>query len=243
MIKTETIHQCHFCDSTNIEKNGTDYKGKQKFHCLDCGKYGTLNPTARYSEAKKAEILRAYQERSSMRGVKRIFGVTYRTLKRWLLEADQQQPSLPETLVDPEPDDVLELDELWSFVYRKSNKQWVWIVLCRRTRQVVAFYVGDHSDDSCRRLWEQVPEAYKQCHSYSDFWQAYERVMDAQTHQSVGKETGQTAHVERWNNTLRQRLARFVRQTLSFSKSEFMHKLVLKLFIIRYNLERRQAFA
>jgi len=31
------------------------------------------------------------------------------------------------------------------------------------------------------------------------------------------RESGETAHVERWKNTLRQRLARFVRLTLSFS--------------------------
>jgi hypothetical protein len=43
-------------------------------------------------------------------------------------------------------------------------------------------------------------------------------------HTAVGKETGETAHVERWNNTLRQRLACFVRMTLSFSKSVLMHK-------------------
>ena len=56
-------------------------------------------------------------------------------------------------------------------------------------------------------------------------------------HHSVGKESGETNHVERWNNTLRQRLARFVRKTLSFSKSDFYHELVLRLFIIRYNIE------
>ena len=37
-------------------------------------------------------------------------------------------------------------------------------------------------------------------------------------HTTVGKETGETAHVERWNTTLCQRLARFVRMTLSFSR-------------------------
>ena len=57
-------------------------------------------------------------------------------------------------------------------------------------------------------------------------------------HSAVGKETGETAHVERWNNTLRQRLARFVRKTLSFSKSLFMHDACLNLFLHRYNLER-----
>ncbi|MBI1763833.1 MAG: IS1 family transposase, partial [Acidobacteria bacterium] len=55
-------------------------------------------------------------------------------------------------------------------------------------------------------------------------------------HTACGKESGQTAHVERWNNTLRQRLARFVRKTLSFSKSDEMHEIYLRLFLHRYNL-------
>ena len=62
-------------------------------------------------------------------------------------------------------------------------------------------------------------------------------VFDAATHCAVGKETGETAHVERWNNTLRQRLARFVRKTLAFSKSDHFHQLALKLFIHDYNLQ------
>ena len=38
--------------------------------------------------------------------------------------------------------------------------------------------------------------------------------------------------------TLRQRLARFVRKTLSFSTSLLMHDACLKLFLHRYNIER-----
>ena len=53
-----------------------------------------------------------------------------------------------------------------------------------------------------------------------------------------GKETGETAHVERWNNTLRQRLARFVRMSLAFSKSGVLHVACLLLFLHRYNRER-----
>src|SRR5260370_30920712 len=59
-----------------------------------------------------------------------------------------------------------------------------------------------------------------------------------QANESHGKETGETAHVERWNNTLRQCLGRFVRNTLSFSKSPLMHYICLSLFLHRYNLER-----
>jgi len=51
----------------------------------------------------------------------------------------------------------------------------------------------------------------------------------------VGKETGETAHIERFNNTIRQRLGRFVRKTLSFSKSDTMHEICLRLFLFRYN--------
>jgi len=147
---------------------------------------------------------------------------------------------LSTTLLEPAPSDeaavALELDELWSFVRKKSRKRWIWIALCRATRQVVAFIVGDRSAATCRRLWAQVPAAYQQAHCYSDFWEAYQKVIPSEQHTPGGKESGLTAHVERWNNTLRQRLARFVRKTLSFSKSDLMHELCLRLFIHRYNL-------
>jgi IS1 family transposase len=73
---------------------------------------------------------------------------------------------------------------------------------------------------------------------YTDFWRAYQAVIPDEQHQAVGKETGLTNHVERFNNTLRQRLARFVRKTLSFSKSDAMHLICLHAFLVRYNLER-----
>jgi len=150
---------------------------------------------------------------------------------------------LTTTLLEPAPSDptttALELDELWSFVLKKSRKRWIWIALCRQTRQVVAYLIGDRSEQSCRQLWERIPEPYRQGHCYTDFWAAYQNVIPAAQHTPCGKESGLTAHVERWNNTLRQRLARFVRKTLSFSKSERMHEICLRLFLHRYNLSRR----
>ncbi len=53
-----------------------------------------------------------------------------------------------------------------------------------------------------------------------------------------GQETGETAHIERWNNTLRQRLGRFVRRTLSFSKSDLMHGYCIELYLHTYNRSR-----
>ena len=108
---------------------------------------------------------------------------------------------------------------MWSFVLKRANKRWVWVALCRATRQVVAYVIGDRSEATCRQLWERVPDAYRRAHCFSDFWEAYRLIIPAKQHTPVGKQSGETAHIERWNNTLRQRLGRFVRKTLSFSKS------------------------
>ena len=149
----------------------------------------------------------------------------------------QHLPPLQETLLAPVFHDTLELDELWSFVQCKINQVWVWIALCRRTRQVVAYALGDRSHLTCQRLWEAIPHAYRTGLVFTDFWRAYEAVIPDEQHRPGSKETGETAHIERWNNTLRQRLARFVRLSLSFSKSLLMHEACLVLFLHRYNTE------
>ncbi len=158
----------------------------------------------------------------------------------------EQLPPLRKTLIPLEPRDssapVLELDELWSFVCKKINQVWVWFALCRKTRQIVAFVLGDRSEATCRKLWHAIPPAYRHGICYTDFWAAYQAVIPPKQHRPVGKETGETAHVERFNNTLRQRLARFVRKTLSFSKSRLMHEICLRLFIWRYNMNIRQKY-
>jgi IS1 family transposase len=86
----------------------------------------------------------------------------------------------------------------------------------------VAYVNGDRSEVACRVLCGRIPEAYRGCPTFSDFWKAYARVF-SEGHRRVGKGTGATAHMERWSNTLRQRVGRMVRKTLSFSKDVDWH--------------------
>ena len=143
---------------------------------------------------------------------------------------------MEQTLAPAQAGEVLELDEVWSFVGYRKNKRWVWLALCRRTRQIVAYAIGPRSAAICRILWQRIPAAYRGSRLYSDFWESYQKVLPAEQHQAVGKSSGQTNHIERWNNTLRQRLGRFVRKTLSFSKKDAMHAICLRLFVHDYNL-------
>jgi insertion element IS1 protein InsB len=131
---------------------------------------------------------------------------------------------------------TVECDEAWSFVSNKKNKQWIWLAIDRDTREIIGVHVGDRSRAGAKGLWESLPEAYRQgAQCYTDFWEAYEQVIPPQQHQSVGKDSGQTNHIERFNCTLRQRVSRLVRKTLSFSKKLENHIGAIWYFIHHYN--------
>lgn len=135
-----------------------------------------------------------------------------------------------------------ELDEIWSFVGKKVNRQWVWIAMDVTTRQVLAFHVGDRSGQSAKALWEKIPAAYQE-HAvfYTDQYTVYTGVIPCAQHHAISKLARMTNHVERFNCTLRQRVLRPVRATLSFSKKLSNHIGAIKYFICDYNLTKGAA--
>ena len=188
-----------------------------------------------YSEAEKATVLQAGLERCSLRGVERIFDIARQTVTRWIATHMQKLPEVKNLLLPASVDDVLELDEIWSFVLKKDHPRWLWAALCRRTRQIVAFVIGDRSKATCHRLWRAIPDGYQQCQTCSDLYTPYRHVFPETSPHCVGKETGETAPRERWNHTRRQRMSRYVRQTLSFSTSDAFHEAFTKWFIVEYH--------
>jgi transposase-like protein len=84
MITTTIHHQCHKCGSTHIVKNGRNRCGSQQYLCKDCRASGVLTPKQTYSQERREEILRAYLERPSMRGITRLFGGSRKTLVAWI---------------------------------------------------------------------------------------------------------------------------------------------------------------
>ncbi len=236
MIQKIIIFLCPHCGSDNLVKNGHNKVNSQQAHCKDCGAYFVLEPKTPHGVETRKTLIKAALERCSLRGLERIFAVARQTAAKWIEAFLQTLPPFHESILPAHPDDILEIDEAWSFVRCKAQQRWLWTVMCRRTRQIIAYVIGDHSDETCKQLWKRLPADYRRCHSYSDFWGAYQRVLPSATHQSVGKETGETAHIERWYNTLRQRLARYVRKTLSFSKSDKFHHLFTTWCIFEYNM-------
>ena len=76
---------------------------------------------------------------------------------------------------------------------------------------------------------------------HTDQYDAYQGVIPAARHKAITKKARKTNHIERFNNTLRQRVSRLVRETLSFSKKLANHIGAIKYFICHENLTRAVA--
>ena len=135
-----------------------------------------------------------------------------------------------------------EVDELWSFVGTQANRQWGWSAMDADTRHIIAFPVGDRSRQSAEALWGKIPTGYQeQARFYTDCYEAYKGVIPSVQHRAITKLARKTNHVERFNCTLRQRVSRLVRATLSFSKKLANHIGAIKYFICDYNLTKGAA--
>jgi insertion element IS1 protein InsB len=123
-----------------------------------------------------------------------------------------------------------ELDEMWSYVGKKTNPRWLWHAIDRKTGRVLAYVFGQRKDEVFLKLKKLLKPfgIKKYC---TDGWGAYERHLSVEKHE-IGKR--KTQKIERKHLGLRTRIKRLARKTICFSKSEEIHDLVIGLFINRY---------
>lgn len=235
----EKIFACPRCGSPHTIKNGSVHNGKPKRQCKDCGRQFVVHPEKfSISEETKQLIDKLLLERISLRGIARVTGVSWSWLQNYVNRKLGCVPCHVEVSHKTKGRLTIECDEMWSFVDSKQNKQYIWLAIDRDTREIVGCYVGDHSRESARKLWASLPGVYRQCAvAYTDFWEAYQKVIPRTRHRAVGKESGQTNHIERLNNTFRQRISRLVRKSLSFSKKLDNHVGAIWYFIHDYNAQ------
>jgi insertion element IS1 protein InsB len=108
-----------------------------------------------------------------------------------------------------------------------------------KSRQVMACQVGGRRRKSAKRWWAKMPEAYRQhAPCYTDPYVVDQGVIPAAPHRAINNLAGKTNHIERFNDMLRQRVSRLVRDALSFSKKLAHHIAAIKLFVCHYNLTK-----
>ncbi|WP_127024297.1 IS1 family transposase [Chroococcidiopsis cubana] len=230
---------CPTCGSGHLIKNGSIHNGKPKHQCKNCGRQFVVKPTkTTVSTETKQLIDRLLLERISLRGIARVTQVSWSWLQDYVNQRLARIPRQIEVSVKSLGRLTIECDELWSFVDSQKNEVYIWLAIDRNSRKIVGCFVGNRTRKSARQLWASLPDISQQSAvAYTDFWQAYTTVIPVKRHRAVGKETGLTNRIERLNNTLRQRVSRLVRASLSFSKKLNNHIGAIWYFIHGYNAE------
>ena len=119
---------------------------------------------------------------------------------------------------------------MWSFVGSKAHQRWLWHALDPLTGVVLAYVLGSRADEVFGQL-QPLLKPFGLVHFYPDGAGVYARHLPATAH-TVGKVY--TQQIERKHLTLRTRIKRLARKTICFSKSVFMHDIVIGLFVNRY---------
>lgn len=240
--------RCPYCLSTKVVRKGWNKKHtKRRYKCKTCLKRYVEDGKDYFIDQEKINLInRLLLERLSLRGISRATPVSLCWLMSYIkklysnvsddlhfkaiMKTRREQGKYYIRLIKSE------LDEMWSFVGKRENKRWIWIAQCRETRQIIAFHIGSRGREAARELWKKIPKSLKKYGLfYTDDWNAYQQVLPEERH-IISDYKKDTNHVERFNNTLRQRASRLVRKALSFSKSEENHYGAIKYFIAQYNL-------
>ena len=240
---------CPECGSDRYKKNGHTRHGKQNHQCKVCERQFVATAEDRIiADEQRTLIEHLLRERISLRGICRAVGVSLTWLLHFIVERFAACPDHLHVQLPVRRTAVVirqleaEADEMWSFVSKKANKQWLWMAMDAKTRQVIAFHVGDRSRESAKELWAKIPVVYRKLATfYTDQYDAYTGVIPAERHKAITKKARKTNYIERFNNTLRQPVSRLVRDTLSFSKKLANHVGAIKFFICHYNLAKAAA--
>jgi insertion element IS1 protein InsB len=143
---------CPGCGSIQFKKHGHIHSGKQNHQCKACGRQFVASAEDRIiADEQRILIEHLLRERISLRGICRAVGVSLSWLLRCMVESVAACPEHLHVQLPVSPTDVVirqleaEADEMWSFVGKRANKQWIWIAIDVRTRQVIACHVGDQT--------------------------------------------------------------------------------------------------
>ena len=152
---------CPRCGSQHTVKNGRIHNKKPKHKCLDCGRQFFEKPTKKYVAPTTLDYInKMLLEKNLLAGIARVTGVSKKWLQDYVNALYAQVPQQLKTTSKPLGKLTVECDEAWSFVNRKGNKQWIWLALDAKTKEIVGVYIGNRSRESALKLWYSLPPVY-----------------------------------------------------------------------------------
>lgn len=220
--------KCKFCEGTCVKRGKR--AGVQKYSCKSCGKY--QQKEYKYHLVSRAEdilIKQLIADRVSFKGAARIIGCSVSTVQRRVLK-------LANTVRSPwrsEFNEEYEIDEISAHINRRNDNDPIWLTYAinRRTKEIVSFAVGRRDKETMMNVIVPVLEMFPS-KIHTDRYPVYKSMIPKDLWSTKKTNTNQ---IERMNLTIRNRIARFTRKTLSYSKSRVMTEACVKLFFDAIN--------
>ena len=143
---------CKYCKG-NCQKAGKQKNGSQRLYCVVCRKYQqTVYRRVAYQPEITGLVGDLLCEGVGVRGISRVLGIAVGTVISRIRRLGQKVCK-PSGLSSGR---AFEVDELWTYVGKKSNEYWVAYALERQTKQVVDFIVGKRTKATLKVLIESL---------------------------------------------------------------------------------------
>jgi len=122
-------------------------RAEENFHhkCRECGRQFVEDPQWKPKDKDTIALVKLLLlEKISLAGIVRAVGVSASWLQNYVNKYYQQVEQQAAEVVPKEKGKLtVQMDELWSFVDNKGNKQWVWLAIDARTREIIGCEIGD----------------------------------------------------------------------------------------------------
>ena len=114
--------------------------------------------------------------------------------------------------------DHIEVDEFWTYVQKKENKQWLIYAYDRESQEIITYVWGKRDLRTAKKLRKQLKELNITYDSIAtDDWKSFKTTFKEDNHLI---EKAYTVGIEGNNCKLRHRIKRAFRKTCCFSKKQ-----------------------
>ena len=259
------MHQCRFCLSENTKKNGF-IKEKQRFFCKDCKKNQyEIDLRKKYDEKLKSLAITMRLHGSGFRNIAKILSIhtgkkiSYQLICHWINEKywkNKDKYYENNHIKDVKNVDIIELDELYTFVKKKPKKILksiekfadgtekkcyeydrphlrVWTAVDRKSMDIVAFTLGYGNQENAWKLLHILDKNYKAKLICTDGNFSYEKTVPTFSEHFIGK--SETCLVESFNARLRHYIPSLRRRTMCYAKERWALYRDIFLWVNRKN--------
>ncbi|WP_369800711.1 IS1 family transposase [Capnocytophaga canis] len=219
--------KCTRCESLNKIKAGF-VGGRQRYKCKDCDYFFSVEKKSDVKTPEQKRLaLQMYLEGLGFRAIGRILNISYGTVYRWVKKWGESV-EFPQ---NEEPIEIVELDEIHSYVQSKKTTVGVGLLLIGLGKKFIGFVCGKRDTETFLKLWKKLKN--RDINGFcSDYWKSYSEVIPSEKHMESKAET---FTVEGYNSRIRHYLARFKRKGKCYSKSKTMLENSLKLLFLKLN--------